>query len=600
MDVSRTTPMMEQYRRIKKQHEGSILFFRLGDFYEMFSQDAVEVSALINLTLTSRNGLPMCGIPYHAAKSYIARLLKLGKKIAICEQLTQPGKGTKIVDRDVVEIITPGTTVDDDFLDKGSSNYLGCLTSVKDVLSFSYIDLSTGDFFTTVFAKEGEILAQELERLQLKELLIQESLLEENNYIASCIYNRPSLVLNRLADWIFDPAQAKARLEKQFGFVNLKSFGLNENSAHIVSAGALLDYLDTTSKSRLVHIRTLNVYKDSEYLGLDEATQRNLELTCNQRDADVRFSLLEVMDETRCSMGRRLLKRRLLHPLMSIDKINRRLDITEYLYRDQGRLSKLRELLGRTPDLERLCSRLAMDKAHGRDMLAIKNAVASFIEINSVLAAANQHESGDLAANQHEQFEHENADFDCLISVRELLEKSICDEPSIVINEGDLIKDRYNKELDALKAVKDNSRQILENYLEEEKQATGITSLKIRYNRLIGYFFEVTKTHLSRVPSHFIKRQGIIGGERYTTDRLASLESDINGAADKIVELEKKLFLEIRDKVKLNLPELTAAARRLAEIDTAQSLAKAASVRNWTRPLLDDSGVLEITGGRHP
>jgi len=602
MDEPKTSPMLEQYRRIKKQQEGNILFFRLGDFYEMFAQDAVEVSALLNLTLTSRNGLPMCGVPYHAAKSYISRLLKLGKKIAICEQLTAPGK-QKVIERDVVEIITPGTTVDDDFLDKGSSNYLCCLASggksradgVSQELSFSYIDLSTGDFFATCFSGEG-ILRQELERLSIKEMLIQESLLEEQKEIAQAVYDRPSVVLNRWADWFFDPVQAKTRLEKQFGVSNLKSFGMEENAPEIISAGALLDYLDSTSKSILPHIRTIKVYRDSEYMGIDESSQRNLELLYNQRDGEPRFSLLEVMDETKCPMGRRLLKRRLLHPLRDVEKINKRLDMAEDLYHDQGRLSKLRELLGRTPDLERLCSRLAMDKAHARDMLAVKNAIICFLAIKELL---NTEFDGRKICFECDEQNNVN-NFDSLLQLKDLLEKGITEEPSVFLNEGNLIKDGFNKELDDLRSMRDNSRQILEQYLEEEKSETGITSLKIRYNRLIGYFFEVKNNSLDKVPKHFIRRQGMSDGERYSTERLAGLESEINGADDKVIELEKKLFLEIREEAKKYLDLLSVCARRLAEVDTAQSLAKSASIRNWTRPVLNESSKLEIYEGRHP
>ena len=593
MDASGTSPMLDQYRRVKKEQKGNILFFRLGDFYEMFAEDAIEVSSLLNLTLTSRSGLPMCGVPYHASRAYIARLLKLGKKVAICEQLTSPVKGQKVIERDVVEIITPGTTIDEDFLDKGSSNYLCCLARAKDNLSFSYIDLSTGEFFSTCFPlNEPETLRQELERLQIREMLIQESLLEENEKIAEAVYERNGLVLNRWADWLFDPVQSKERLEKQFGLSNLKGFGLDEQSVQIISAGALLDYLDAASKSLLPHIKTIRVYSGSEYLGVDEASQRSLELLYNQRDSDVRFSLLEVMDETRTAMGRRLLKRRILHPLRDLQKINYRLDMLEYLYRDQSRLSLLRDKLGKTPDLERLCSRLAMDKAHGRDMLAVKNALACFHGVSELFAPVKFHFENEA--------EKEHGDFGDLVKIQELLERGICDDPAVVLNEGNLIRDGYSEELDTLRSLKDSGRKFLEEYLEEEKLNTGISSLKIRYNRLIGYFFEVTKTHLSKVPKHFIRRQGIAGGERYTTDRLAALESDINGASEKVTELERKLFLEIREEAKKVLLSLSAAARRLAELDVSQSLAKAASVRGWTRPELNETGILEIREGRHP
>jgi DNA mismatch repair protein MutS len=589
--------MLDQYRRIKREHQGSVLFFRLGDFYEMFADDAVEISALLNLTLTSRNGVPMCGVPYHAAHSYIARLLKSGKKIAICEQLSEPDKGRKIIERQVVEIITPGTTVDEDYLDKGSSNYLACLAAAgAHFLSFAYIDLSAGDFHVTSFPAAGaaDRLRQELERLQIREMVIQESLLEEDSGIARTALERNSLVLNRWADWLFDPASAKKRLEKQFGLSNLKGFGLDDHSPEILSAGTLLDYLDTTAKSLIPHVRTLNVYQDSEYVGIDESSQRNLELVRNLRDGDSRFSLLEVMDETCCAMGRRLLKRRILQPLRDIPQIQSRLDMIESLYRDQGKLSLLREVLGKAPDLERLCSRLAMDKAHGKDMLALRNALAVCRELKGFGEQLKLRFESEASAPLGED------DFTRLMELKALLERGICDEPSILLTEGALIRDGYSPELDQLRRLRDNGRQLLDNYLVEEREATGIASLKIRYNRLIGYFFEVTRAHLSKVPARFIRRQGMADGERFTTDRLAALESDINGASDRIVELEQKLFLEIRERAKQELRELAAAAQRTAELDAAQSLAKAASIRGWVRPVVDDSNALEIYEGRHP
>jgi DNA mismatch repair protein MutS len=595
---SHSSPMLDQYRRIKRDHQGEVLFFRLGDFYEMFSDDAIEVSALLNLTLTSRNGLPMCGVPYHAAHSYIARLLRYGKKIAICEQLAEPSRGQKVIERQVVEIITPGTTIDEDYLDKGSSNYLVGLAAAGQFVSFAYIDLSTGDFHATSFPLAGtaDRLRQELERLQAREMLIQESLLEENSLVARAVLDRGGLVLNRWADWLFDRERAKKRLEKQFGLSNLKGFGLNGNSPELLSAGALLDYLDDTAKSLLPHVRTITVYQDDEYVGIDEASQRNLELVRNLHDGDTRFSLLEVMDETRCAMGRRLIKRRILHPLRDLSRIRSRLDMVETLYRDQGKLSRLRELLGKTPDLERLCSRLAMDRAHGKDMLSIQNALTVYQNINTLCEELNLC----FEAMDRPDSGRENGDFARLMEIRELLRRGIADEPSILLTEGNLIREAYSPELDNLRRLHNQGRQLLEDYLEEERQATGISGLKIRYNRLIGYFLEVTKAHLSRVPPHFIRRQGIAGGERFSTDRLAGLESEINGASDKIIDLEKKLFLAIREQAKQGLRELADAARLIASLDAAQSLAKAASIQGWTRPVVDDSNTLEIYEGRHP
>ena len=592
---------MDQYRRIKREHQNEVLFFRVGDFYEMFYEDALEISALLNLTLTNRQGQPMCGIPYHASRSYIARLLRAGKKIAVCEQITEPGNG--LIERQVVELITPGTTVDEDFLDKGSSNYLACLAACGKHFSFAYIDISAGDFYACSFPAEraAERFRQELERIQPNEIIVQESLLIEYPALAQAVEERGGLV-NRWADWLFDAARSRERLERQFGEASLKGFGLKDGSPEIVSSGALLDYLDDTARSLIPHVRFLKVYGEGEFVGLDESTQRNLELVRNLLDGGSRFSLMEVMDETKTAMGRRLLRGRILHPLMNEEAINHRLDMVEALYRGQEKLRKLRELLTKTPDLERLCSRLAMDKAHGKDMVAVKNALFFFARIEEELGSqgfCDKNPEG-FYFESPEAASLSNEDCGNLEALRELLDRGIAEDPSIVLSDGNLIRDGFNEELDRLRELRDSGRKLLEGYLEEEKQATGIQGLKIKYNRFIGYFLEVGNNNLSRVPPRFIRRQGIAGGERFTTDRLAALESEINGASDKIVELEKRLFLELRDGAKKLLLELAAAGKRIAEIDTAQSLARAATVRGWTRPVIDRRNRTLITEGRHP
>jgi DNA mismatch repair protein MutS len=584
---------MEQYRRIKREHQGEVLFFRLGDFYEMFFEDALEVSSLLNLTLTSRQGQPMAGIPYHASRPYIARLLKAGKKIAIAEQITEPGNG--LIERKVVEIITPGTTVEEDFLEKGSSNYLACLAAVGAHFSFAYIDLSAGDFCATSFpgGEAAGRLRQELERIHPKEIILQESILNEKPSLAQAVEERGGLI-NRWADWLFDPSRSRERLERQFGPASLKGFGITQSSPEIVSSGALLDYLDDTAGGLIPHVRFLKLYGDCEFVGLDESTQRNLELVRDLSDGESRFSLLEVMDETRTAMGRRLVRGRILHPLRNEELINRRLDMVETLYHSQEKLSGLREFLAKTPDLERLCSRLAMDKAHGKDMLAIKNALLYFGKIEDELSGQGFcFESAEAKLLKEDGYKN-------LDGLKELLEKGIAEDPSILLSEGNLIRDGYDEELDRLRQLRDSGRNLLEDYLEEERQATGITGLKIKYNRLIGYFIEVSNVNLAKVPPRFIRRQGIAGGERFTSDRLAELESEINGASDKIIELEKKLFLEIRDKAKTLLSELSSAGKRIAEIDAAQSLARAATIYGWTRPVIDSRKITVITEGRHP
>jgi DNA mismatch repair protein MutS len=591
-----TSPIHEQYSRIKREHQGSVLFFRLGDFYEMFAEDALEISALLNLTLTSRNGVPMCGIPYHASRTYIARLLRYGKKVALCEQVSEPGK-TKLIDRKVVEVITPGTTVDEEYLEKGSSNYLASLASSANAVSFSYIDLSTGDFYATAFPFKDAafFLGLELERLSIREMIVCESLLDDFPELAVKIQGKPNLVINRWADWLFDRERSEDRLKKQFGVTSLKGFGLERSSPEIISAGALLDYLDETAKSFIPHVRSISIYGENEFVGIDEASQCNLELVKNLRDGTEQFSLFKVLDETKTSMGRRLLRQRLLHPLKNTALIKRRLDMVEKFYRDQEELSALRGLLSKTPDLERLSSRLAMDRAHGKDMLSIKTALESLETIKKVVLekVAGLFESAEVSS-------FDENDFRKLEEICTLLGRGLCENPSVLLTEGNLIREGFNAKLDELYQLKEHGRNLLEDYLEKEQRATGIPGLKIRYNRLIGYFFEVNKSHLSQVPSYFIRRQGIAAGERFSTDRLARLESDINGASDRIVELEKQLFMEIREKAKTQLVRIAAAAKFIAELDASQSLAWAATTRGWTRPEVDDEKRTLITEGRHP
>jgi DNA mismatch repair protein MutS len=586
--------MIEQYRRIKKDYREMVLFFRLGDFYEMFAEDALEVSSLLNLTLTSRNGLPMCGVPYHASRSYIARLLRLGKKIAICEQLTEPGRGKGIIERQVVEVITPGTTVDDDFLEKGAANYLAALAQHGTFFSFAYLDISTADFWATSFPSEGaeERIRREIERVQPKEMIVQESLLETYHYLQESIVERPGLVVNRWADWLFDLDRGRERLERQFGTANLKAFDLQDKSPEIIAAGVLLEYVDDTARSVLPHLKQLHRYGDTEFVSIDEASQKNLELVRNLRDGSVHFSLLEVMDHTKTAMGRRLLYWRILHPIRNVMAIEKRLSMVEMLYHRQDLLSKIRDYLSQASDLERLASRLAMDKAHGKDMVALRTSLSVFENLSRLLEECQ-------IPSEYEDAP-DNIALQKLIALKDELERAILDDPSILLTEGNLIRPGYSKELDELQRLKNNGRQLLEAYLEEERQLTGITTLKIKYNRLIGYYFEVTKSNLSLVPPHFIRRQGVVGGERYTTDRLAALEADINGASDRIIELEKKLFLEIRQRAKTLLHELGSAGRRMAELDVCQSLARAATVYGWTRPQVSYEQKLHIIEGRHP
>jgi DNA mismatch repair protein MutS len=496
----------------------------------------------------------------------------------------------------VVQVITPGTAVDEYYLDRGSSNYLASLALTDRLLSFAYIDLSTGDFHATSFPVEGgtDQFRQELERLPIKEMILQESIPADLPPLAEIIAGHPDIAVNQWASWRFDIERSRKRLEKQFRTSNLKGFGLDSKSPELLSAGALLHYLDITAKSLIPHVRSIGIYQDTEYLGIDESTQRNLELLRNIREGDARFSLMESLDETRTSMGRRLLKRRLLHPLRNIERIDRRLAMIKRIYQDHKRLALFREFLGRTPDLERLNSRLAMDRAHGSDMALIKNALGLLGSIEELGAGrAFSFEHPDAAALGTEGLER-------LESLRNLLENALCDEPSMALNEGNLIKKGYNQELDSLKRLQEESRFILEQYLADERTRTGIPNLKLMHNQIIGYFFEVTKTHLAKVPPDFIKRRGTTDRERFTTDRLLNIEIEIHTASEKAIELERELFLKLREKAQEIIFELGAAAKRIAELDVAQSLAHAAILHNWVRPVVDDKNRLAVIDGRHP
>ncbi|MDR2842235.1 MAG: DNA mismatch repair protein MutS [Spirochaetaceae bacterium] len=607
------SPMIVQYRRIKSEHTDEVLFFRLGDFYEMFAEDALEVSKLLNLTLTQRNNLPMCGIPYHSSHAYIARLLKFGKKIAICEQMGDSSKEHPLIEREVVETISPGTTVDEDFLEKDSGNYLACLYNTEKSFSFSYIELSCGEFCATSFPVEGaeQRVRQELERIDVKEIIVQESILNDTPEIARILSEKTGLVLNRWTDWLFDAQQSLKRLLKQLGAESLKGFGLDDNSPEIISAGALLEYLEKTSKSLLPHIRRIKIYGDEEYLGLDASTFRNLEVIHNLNDGGSDYTLLSVIDKTKTAMGRRLLRKRIAHPLVDKEKIEKRLEMVDYFFKNQALLSELRQILSAAPDLERQRSRLAMNKSHGKDMVSLKTALESLEKLDSLLESATQDAATGGAKDGENttfvlEFESDEACFyqkstsKELLELKNQLENAMEENPSVLLTEGNLIKRGFNTELDALHSISGSGRALLQEYLESERQKTGINNLKINYNRLIGYFFEVSQTQSPKIPDYFIKRQSLVAAERYSTEKLASLESQINGAHEKIVEFERRLFLELREAAKKHLPSLSAAAARIAEIDVASGLARAAGVHRWVKPHINNSLELTVKDGRHP
>ena len=593
--MSESTPMMVQYLQIKEQYRDAVLFFRLGDFYEMFNEDAVEVSRLLNLTLTHRAGNPMCGIPYHASKVYIARLLRAGKKIAICEQISIPGPGKGLAERKVVEVITPGTVVDDDYLDRTANNYLAAVAVTSGhgspEFGFSYIDVSTGEFAATSFpaGEYAERFRKEIGRIQPRELLIQQSLISSCPEIKKVLDEYPSLVQNKYPDWSFNQDSSFKRLCSVFSTGSLKAFGLEPGAPEIPPAGLLLEYLESTAGSAISHINGIRVYSESEFVSVDDSTRKNLELVQNLRDGSASYTLFEVLNQTRTSMGTRLLRSWILHPLTNHEQIKERLSAVDLLYRSQKLLAQVRNCLSSILDVERLAGRVAMERAHGKDLLALGQSLSSFLELDRLLFASG------FPVGEILDEDRANA---CEMSA--IIEKAILEDCPVILSEGGIIKDGWSSKLDELRSLRDNSNTVLESYLEEERQRTGISNLKIHYNRMIGYYLEVSKGNLSAVPSHFIRRRSLANGDRYTTDRLVELETELNGVHANIIECEQSLFLEIRRTIFSRIHSISVISRYIARIDVLQSFAHAATLNAWTYPSFNLSGRMDIVDGRHP
>jgi DNA mismatch repair protein MutS len=591
--MAELTPMMKQYYRLKKESGDAVLFFRLGDFYEMFEQDAKEVSSILNITLTKRNGTPMCGIPYHAAQSYIAKLLKAGKKIAVCEQVSLPEAGKGIVDREIIEVITPGTVLEEDILSGKENNYLASLGTHGSTCSFSYIDCSTGDFFATSWGKNElyEKLKEEFEKVHPAELLIQQSVLEDVPKLEIYLRDKKKLLINRYPDWSYNLNESFSRLCDLFHVVNLKAFGIEDSDPVIFSAGVLLDYVKETSRAGLDHITTLQVYSRTQYLGMDESTIRNLEIFSNMHDGSEHYSLLEIIDNTKTAMGGRRIKNWLAKPLVDSAHIQKRLEKVRTLYHHQSFLNEIRDIFSSILDTDRLTSRIAVEKAHAKDILGLGGSVEASLE---VVGKISYWEDGFV-------FElPDKTDLEKNRNVCTLVRSAIAEDPSVLLTEGKLIRKGYSRELDTLRDLKKNSQAILDEYLEQEKKSTGISTLRIKYNKIIGHFLEVTKSNTSLVPDHFIRRQSLVGSERYTTERLSELESEINNATEKIVELEKGLFLSVRKTIAENIPALLRLSGFIARLDCLCSFAVTATRYGYTEPIVDDSGTIRIEEGRHP
>lgn len=592
--MSSQTPLMIQYQSIKDSYTEEVLFFRLGDFYEMFNEDAIEVSRLLNLTLTQRGGNPMCGIPYHASKIYIARLLRLGKKIAICEQTSQSTPGKGLTERKVVEVITPGTAIEEEYLEQGQHNFLACLSIVpsknQSFASFSFIDISTGEFCATSWKLEEmkDAFAKELGRILPKEIILDEES-SKNTDITFVLEAYPSLSTSIYPTWHFNLELSYKKLLQQFGTANLRGFGLTDISAEITAAGFLLDYVKKNivgkqTSAILPHVQSLKVYAENEYVSIDDSSRKNLEIVCNLRDGSVQYSLLETVLHTKTAMGRRLLYSWFMYPLKSVEKIQSRQRHISYFTKNNATLSLVRTYLSSMMDLERLTGRIVMERAHAKELIALKKSLESWISIKDLLK-----ESGFMIF-----------DYTPAVQINDLISNAILDDPSTSFTEGRLIKQNWSEELDHLHEIQNNFQTYLDEYLEEEKQKTEIQNLKIRYNRNIGYYIEVSRGKISSVPSHFILRRALVNGDRYTTQRLQELEQELVSADEKIVEFEQKLFFEVRSKIAQYMNFLLSAASDSAYIDVTSCLAFIAEQNSWTCPVVSDDNVFEIEEGRHP
>ena len=580
------TPMMIQYRGIKEKYKNEVVFFRLGDFYEMFDEDAVEVSRLLNLTLTHRASRPMCGIPYHAAKIYIARLLRLGKKIVICEQVGEIPKGGKgITERKVVEIITPGTAVEAEYLEGNRANYLAALSITKAKAGFAFIDVTTSSFRATSWtaSKMAENFGKELNRAAPRELLLPASL-KNNEAIKSVISAYGSISVSYYPDWDFSAELSYKKLTAQFKTANLKAYGLEEDSPEIVPAGFLLDYLEKTTNTVLPHISSIRVYSDSEYLIMDDSSRRNLEVISNMREGGTQFTLLECVDFTKTAMGGRLLRNWLLFPLTNLRQIEDRQTKVASFVENRNLLEKLKTDLGSILDVERLAGRVAMERAHAKDLQALRASLESWSRIKEYLG----------------QYDFSFISDENSVTICSLIQKAILEDPATSLTEGGIIKAGWSEELDHWRGLHDNFNQILSEYEAEEREKTGISTLRVKYTNAAGYFIEVSKGKLGAVPAHFIMRRALVNGDRYTTERLQQLEAELNESSTKILELERDLFVEIRSSLAKYIPYLLQVADEIANTDAAASFAQAAIEHNWARPEIEESTHFEIKDGRHP
>lgn len=584
-----STPLMKQYNEIKKDYEDSILFFRLGDFYEMFFEDAVKASKELGLTLTSRNkekdaNVPLAGVPYHSASSYITKLVSKGYKVAICEQVEDPKSAKGIVKREVVKVVTPGTVVDVDSLDSKSNNYLLSIREADGKIGIAYIDITTGEFKVTEIEKEKDYskLFNELNKIEPKEILLLDSFYEDvreqiDDYVQK---NQASVsIVGKTRD-------GNKFLMDYFGVISLESYGIKDKKAVIGAAAMALDYAQTMQLENELTVEKIEFLNTSNYAEINSITRKNLELTKNQREKTVYGSLLWVLDRCKTSMGTRLLKRYINNPLLNVKEIEKRQKDVQYFIDNILIREDLKEKLDNVYDLERLLGKIIFGNENGKDLLALKNTLKSSIEIMNILKETNFFEEINVKK---------------LYDVYVLIDESIDEDAPFTVREGGMIKRGYNQELDEIHQIMNSGKDFLLEIEQREKEATGIKNMKIKYNKVFGYFIEVTKSNLDLVPETYTRKQTLANAERFITPELKKYEDTIINSKAKISDLEYYLFKEISAQVKDERNILTNLAEKLAYLDVIVSFATIAIENDYVKPeMLENSDILEIVEGRHP
>ena len=585
---------MKQYREIKRQHLDAILLFRMGDFYEMFDQDAVTASKVLEITLTARNrskGIetPLCGFPYHAAEGYIAKLIRRGFKVAVCEQVEDPKLAKGIVKREVIRVVTPGTVLDSNLLDAKENNYLASLYPAKEGYGLAFLDISTGDFF--IAQVDGAANLAELDTM-LARFAPREIVLPSGQQLdtgLSVLLRQYTQAINTYSDWTFDWQTANRTLLDHFKTASLEGFGCSGMKTGISAAGAALRYIEETQKTSLANIRGIKPFLAQSYMVLDPSCQRTLELVKNIYDGSLKGTLLSVLDFTATSMGGRKLREWLLNPLMDAVEIERRHEAVNELKDKHQLRGNMITALGMVYDLERLISRVSLGAANARDLLALKQSFTSLPRIRELLSECTSQLTYSLME-----------EWDDLQEVLQHIDSAIADDPPYTLREGRLIKKGYSQDLDQLRSISSEGKGWIAGIERRERERSGIGSLKVSYNKVFGYYIEVTKTNLQNVPPDYIRKQTLANAERFITPELKEYEERVLGAEEKILDMEYRLFQQVRESVAGSTVRIQDMARRLAVIDCLASLAEAAAKNNYIRPAILDGDTLRIIEGRHP